>query len=74
MINVLGSPKQTLTIYCATSLEYPLNKVDADFMAANPKIDVEMEGHGSIQVIRQVTELDQKVDVNAVADYSLIPE
>ena len=71
--NVLGSYKQTLTIYCATSLEYPLNKVDADFMAANPKIDLEMEGHGSIQVIRQVTELDQKVDLLMVADYSLIP-
>ena len=71
--NILGSGKQTLTIFCATSLEYPLNKVDTDFMAANPKINVEMEGHGSIQVIRQVTELNQKVDLLMVADYSLIP-
>ena len=67
------SSKQTLTIFCATSLEYPLNKVDADFMAANPDVNVEMEGHGSIQVIRQVTELDQRVDLLMVADYSLIP-
>ena len=67
------SSKQTLTIFCATSLEYPLNKVDADFMAVNPNVDVEMEGHGSIQVIRQVTELNQKVDLLLVADYSLIP-
>ena len=32
-----------------------------------------MQAHGSIQVIRQVTELGQDVDVVAVADYSLIP-
>jgi molybdate/tungstate transport system substrate-binding protein len=67
------SSKQTLTILCATSLEYPLNKVDADFMAANPDVNVEMEGHGSIQAIRQVTELGMKADVLMVADYSLIP-
>ena len=71
--NVFGSSKQTLTVYCATSLEFPLNKVDADFEAAYPNVNVEMQGHGSIQVIRQVTELNQKVDVMLVADYSLIP-
>ena len=32
-----------------------------------------MQAHGSIQVIRQVTELGQDVDVVAVADFSLIP-
>jgi molybdate/tungstate transport system substrate-binding protein len=32
-----------------------------------------MEAHGSIQVVRQVTELGQDVDVVAVADNSLIP-
>jgi molybdate/tungstate transport system substrate-binding protein len=47
--------------------------VDADFMVANPDVNVEMEGHGSIQVIRQVTELNQRVDLLMVADYSLIP-
>jgi molybdate/tungstate transport system substrate-binding protein len=34
---------------------------------------VEIEGHGSIQVIRHVTELQYSVDLLMVADYSLIP-
>ena len=34
---------------------------------------MELEGHGSIQVIRQVTELGSEADLLMVADYSLIP-
>lgn len=73
VIDVLPESKPTLTIFCATSLEYPLSKVDADFEAAYPNVNVEMMGHGSIQVIRQVTEENMKVDLLMVADYSLIP-
>lgn len=65
--------KQTLTVFCATSLEYPLAKVQTDFERTYPNVDVEVQGHGSIQVIRHVTELAYKVDVLMVADYSLIP-
>jgi molybdate/tungstate transport system substrate-binding protein len=71
---VLVNPaKQTLTIYCATSLQFPLAKVEADFEKANPNVDVEIQGHGTIQVIRHVTELNEKIDLLMVADYSLIP-
>jgi molybdate/tungstate transport system substrate-binding protein len=66
-------PKQILTVFCATSLEYPLAKVETDFEKANPNVDVQIQGHGTIQVIRHVTELNFKVDVVLVADYSLIP-
>ena len=65
--------KQTLTIFCATSLQYPLRQVEEDFEKANPNVDVHLEAHGTIQVIRHVTELNYKVDVVLVADYSLIP-
>ncbi len=34
---------------------------------------MEVQAHGSIQVIRHVTELGEDVDLVAVADYSLIP-
>jgi len=51
----------------------PFAQIKKEFEAANPDISVEMQAHGSIQVIRQVTELGQDVDVVAVADYSLIP-
>jgi len=41
-------------------------------MSENP-VQVEIEGHGSIQVIRHVTELGYHVDLLVTADYSLIP-
>ena len=68
-----NQPKQILTVYCATSLEYPLARVEADFEKANPNVDVQIQGHGTIQVIRHITELGFKADVALVADYSLIP-
>ena len=68
-----SSRKRTLKVLCASSLLFPLGKVEETFEEAHPDIDVEIEGHGSIQVIRQVTELGQEADLLMVADYSLIP-
>jgi len=65
--------KETLRIHCATSLQYPLAKVEVDFEKAYPNVDVQIEGHGTIQVIRHVTELGQHNDLLFVADYGLIP-
>ena len=71
---VFVSPsQQTLKVFCATSLLFPLEKVEADFEEAHPNVDVEIEGHGSIQVIRHVTEINEKIDVVLTADYLLIP-
>ncbi len=65
--------KTKLVVYEARSLMVPFAQIENEFEQANPSIDVEMQAHGSIQVIRQVTELGEDVDVVAVADYSLIP-
>jgi molybdate/tungstate transport system substrate-binding protein len=70
---VSPSQKRTLKVLCAASLLFPLGKVEEAFEKANPDVNVEIEGHGSIQVIRQVTELDKEADLLMVADYSLIP-
>jgi molybdate/tungstate transport system substrate-binding protein len=70
---VLPSEKTTLKALCAASLLFPMGKVEEAFEKAHPDINVEIEGHGSIQVIRQVTELGDKADLLMVADYSLIP-
>jgi molybdate/tungstate transport system substrate-binding protein len=67
------SEKSTLKVLCAASLLFPLGKVEEAFEKAYPGVNVEIEGHGSIQVIRQVTELGNKADLLMVADYSLIP-
>jgi len=64
---------EKLKIFCAGSLLYPLNKVAEAYMEDNPWVEVEVEGHGSIQVIRHPTELDDPADLLMVADYSLIP-
>ena len=69
----VNPPKKTLRIFCATSLLYPLEKTQTNFERLYPNVNVEIEGHGSIQVIRHVTELGYKVDLLMIADYSLIP-
>ena len=70
---VLTIGKTKLVVFEADSLMVPFARIEKEFESQNPNIDVEMQAHGSIQVIRQVTELGQDVDVVAVADYSLIP-
>ncbi|MDQ1279567.1 MAG: Tungstate transporter substrate-binding protein WtpA [Thermoproteota archaeon] len=65
--------KTTITVFCADSLMFSLQRIIDSFESQTPSIKVEMEGHGSIQVIRHVTELGYKVDLCMVADYSLIP-
>ena len=67
------SMRTTLKVLCAASLMFPLGKVEEAFEKAHPDVNVEIEGHGSIQVIRQVTELGKEADLLMVADYSLIP-
>jgi molybdate/tungstate transport system substrate-binding protein len=62
-----------LKIICAASLLFPLEKIEETYERMRPEVNVEIEGHGSIQVIRHVTELGDKADLLMVADYSLIP-
>jgi molybdate/tungstate transport system substrate-binding protein len=65
--------KIQLKVICAGSLMVPMTEIEQAFEARHPHIDVLTEGHGSIQVIRQVSELGHKADIIAVADHSLIP-
>jgi molybdate/tungstate transport system substrate-binding protein len=67
-------PKTVLKVLPAGSLLQPFEEVEKAFEAQHPDVDVQVEGHGSIQVIRQVTDLHRPIDVVAVADESLIPD
>ena len=67
-------PKTVLKVVPAGSLLQPFDEVEKTFEAQHPDVDVQVEGHGSIQAIRQVTDLHRRVDVVAVADASLIPD
>ena len=65
--------KTSLRVLFAGSLIVPFHELEAAFEQAHPDVDVLVEGHGSIQVVRHVTELPDYADVVAVADYTLIP-
>jgi len=69
-----GHEKTVLKVVPAGSLLQPFDEVEKAFEAQHPDVDVQVEGHGSIQAIRQVTDLHRRVDVVAVADASLIPD
>jgi len=68
-----GSNRTKLTVLCAGSLIVPFDQLAEKFETAHPGIDVTVEGHGSIQVVREVTELHKEADVMVVADRSLLP-
>ncbi len=68
-----GHKKIEMRVLCAGSLMVPLTELEKAFELQNPDVDAFIEGHGSIQVIRHITELSEEADIIAVADHSLIP-
>jgi molybdate/tungstate transport system substrate-binding protein len=62
-----------LVVFGAGSLIIPFDHLEKAFEARYPNIDVQAQYHGSIQVIRHVSELHESIDVVATADASLIP-
>ncbi|MCK4811729.1 MAG: substrate-binding domain-containing protein, partial [Methanosarcinales archaeon] len=69
-----NSKKTELLVVHAGSLVIPFAEMEKQFESQNPGVDVQMEGHGSIQAIRQVTDIHRAVDVLVVADENLIPD
>jgi molybdate/tungstate transport system substrate-binding protein len=65
--------KTSIRVLYAGSLIIPFDQLEKEFEAAEPNIDVNMEGHGSIQVMRHVSDLHESADVLVTADYNLIP-
>ena len=68
-----ASGRSTLVVFAAGSLIVPFQHLETAFEARYPGIDVQAEYHGSIQVIRQVSDLHVPIDVVATADASLVP-
>jgi len=68
-----ASEPTPLVVFCAGSLILPFAELEAAYEELHPEVDVRMECHGSIQVIRHVTDLHVPVDVVATADHALIP-
>ena len=68
-----GSDRRQVKLIYAGSLIVPLDKLAAAFEKEHPGVDVLTESHGSIQVLRHVTELGDRMDFVATADEQLIP-
>ncbi len=65
--------KTLLVVFAAGSLIQPFNDLEKAFEEKYPSIDLQAEYHGSIQVMRHVTELHEEIDIVATADQALIP-
>jgi molybdate/tungstate transport system substrate-binding protein len=68
-----GAGKTPLVVYAAGSLIIPFSDLQKAFESKYPNITLQAQYHGSIQVIRQVTDLHIPIDVIATADASLVP-
>lgn len=66
--------KAQLKVIYAGSLIIPFEEMEKAFEDEHPNADVLLEGHGSIQAIRRITEIHEEYDVIAVADDSLVPD
>lgn len=63
-----------LVIYNAGSLTVPFEKIEKEFEAEHPDIDIKYHQMGSVKAVRQITDLGKECDVIALADYTLIPD
>jgi len=68
-----STEKTSLVVFAAGSLIIPFAEIEQAFEAKYPDIDILAEYHGSIQVMRHVTEMHHDIDVVATADAALIP-
>lgn len=71
----LMTPEEVeLKVSHAGSLALPLERVEKQFEAYHPKVDVQRRSSGSVKAVREITDVGAIVDVIAMADYSLIPD
>ena len=65
--------KASIRVLYAGSLIIPFGELEKQFEALHPDIKVNGEGHGSIQVLRHVSDIHEMADVLISADSQLIP-
>lgn len=70
--SVSAEPRGNLIIFHAGSLTVPFAKIEKDFGAKYPKVDVLREGGGSTKMARMISELHKPADIMASADFNVI--
>jgi molybdate/tungstate transport system substrate-binding protein len=68
-----GGHRRQVSLVFAGSLVVPFDRVATAFERQHQGVTVTTEGHGSIQAIRQVTDLGRRFDVVVTADAQLLP-
>ncbi len=68
-----GSDHHEVSLVFAGSLIAPFDRLATEFERTHPGLQVTTEAHGSIQAIRQVTDLGRQFDLVVTADAQLIP-
>jgi molybdate/tungstate transport system substrate-binding protein len=68
----LAAPSGKVVIFHAGSLTVPLDKIEKDFEARYPGVDVLREGGGSTKMARLISEVGKSADIMASADYTVI--
>lgn len=63
-----------LTIFAAGTLAVPFRQLDALFEQQHPGVAVQPIFGGSVMMAKRITNLHQRADLIAVADYSVIPK
>jgi len=74
MISIPGAAfaAEKITIFHAGSLTVPFQKMEKDFEAMHPGIDVQRVPGGSVKIARMISELNKPADIMASADYTVI--
>ena len=63
---------EKVIVFHAGSLTVPLARIEKDFEAVNPDIDILREAGGSTKMARMISELGKPADIMASADYTVI--
>jgi len=71
-LSVNAGSKSKLTIFHAGSLTVPFAKIEKNFEAKHPEIDVQREAGGSTKMARMISEVGKPADIMASADYKVI--
>ncbi len=71
-LSVQAGSKNKLSIFHAGSLTVPFAKIEKDFEAKYPDIDVQREAGGSTKMARMISEVGKPADIMASADYKVI--
>ncbi len=67
-------PSGKIIIFHAGSLSIPFSKMEKEFEAKYPSVDIIREASGSRKAARKITDLKKPCDIMASADYTVIDE